>query len=138
MLKKIKNEKGQAMVEFALILPILLILVCGIIDFGWLFYNQYSLNNGAREGARFAVVNASKSDADTRITNKVFNVLPPTATKNLTVQVTWSNPDLTKRVQGDVTVTLNSNLHLLTPVLGVFYPNQIRPMTAKVIMKVES
>jgi uncharacterized protein (UPF0333 family) len=41
MLKRIaKNEKGQAMVEFALIVPLLILLLCGIIDFGWIFGNQ--------------------------------------------------------------------------------------------------
>ena len=50
-------EKGQAMVEFALCLPILLALLCGIIDFGWIYYNQISINNAAREGARYAAVN---------------------------------------------------------------------------------
>lgn len=50
------SEKGQAMVEFALVLPLLLALLCGIIDFGWLYYNQITLNNAAREGARYAVI----------------------------------------------------------------------------------
>ncbi len=44
------------MVEFALILPILLLLLCGIIDFGWMYYSQITLNNAAREGARYAVI----------------------------------------------------------------------------------
>ena len=57
MLKRfLKTEKGQAMVEFALVLPVLLVLLCGIIDFGWLYYNQITLNNAAREGARYAVI----------------------------------------------------------------------------------
>ena len=51
-----RSEKGQAMVEFALVLPLLLALLCGIIDFGWLYYHQITLNNAAREGARYAVI----------------------------------------------------------------------------------
>ena len=51
-----KSEKGQAMVEMALVLPILLLLIGGIMDFGWLFYHQLSLANAAREGARYAVI----------------------------------------------------------------------------------
>jgi Flp pilus assembly protein TadG len=136
LLKKFKNEKGQAMVEFAFILPILLVIICGIIDFGWLFYNQYALNNGAREGARFAVVNASFQNSEELIENKVDEILPASAKSNLAVVVTWSNT--TSRIQGDVTVELNSTLHILTPVLGVFYSNQQRPMYASVTMKVES
>ena len=56
-------EKGQAMVEFALVLPLLLTLLCGIIDFGWLYYNQITLNNAAREGARYAGSMAGVSSA---------------------------------------------------------------------------
>ena len=51
-----KSEAGQSMVEMALVLPILLLLVGGIMDFGWLFYNQLALTNAAREGARYAAI----------------------------------------------------------------------------------
>jgi Flp pilus assembly protein TadG len=44
------------MVEFALILPVLLIIVLGIINFGFLFGQKLSLNQAVREGARLAVV----------------------------------------------------------------------------------
>ncbi len=56
-----KRESGQAIVEFALVLPILLLLLCGIIDFGWLYYNQITLNNASREGARYAVIHYDPS-----------------------------------------------------------------------------
>lgn len=52
----IKKEDGQDMVEFALVLPIFLLLVMGIIDFGWLFYNYISVENSARNAARIACV----------------------------------------------------------------------------------
>ena len=44
-------------VEFALIVPVLLLIVFGIINFGVLFSQQLTLNNAVREGARKAVVN---------------------------------------------------------------------------------
>lgn len=58
----LRREDGQSLVEFALVLPVLLFLMCGIIDFGWLFYNQIALNNAAREGARCAVVSYGESN----------------------------------------------------------------------------
>ena len=62
MKRRIKRrESGQSIVEFALVLPILLALLCGIIDFGWLYYNQITLNNAAREGARYAVIHYDPS-----------------------------------------------------------------------------
>ena len=72
-------EKGQAMVEFALVLPLLLALLCGIVDFGWLYYNQITLNNAAREGARYAVIHYDpaedwKGDAEDRMMGSMVGV----------------------------------------------------------------
>ncbi|MBQ8980533.1 MAG: pilus assembly protein [Eubacterium sp.] len=53
---KKRKEEGQAMIEFALVLPIFLLLVMGILDFGFLFYNYISLENSARNAARVACV----------------------------------------------------------------------------------
>ena len=51
-----RGLRGQSLVEFALILPVLLILVFGIIDFGMGLRSYISLTNATREGARFAAV----------------------------------------------------------------------------------
>jgi Flp pilus assembly protein TadG len=50
------KEKGQELVEYALVLPILLVLVFGIIDFAWTIFAYNSIANAAREGARRGVV----------------------------------------------------------------------------------
>ncbi len=51
-----KNEKGQAMVEFALVVPIVLLLLLGIIEFGWLFNGQITMTSAAGVGARMAAL----------------------------------------------------------------------------------
>jgi len=51
-----RAARGQSLVEFALVIPILLILVFGIIDFGMGLRSYISLTNATREGARFAAV----------------------------------------------------------------------------------
>lgn len=51
-----RRDEGAAAVEMALVLPILLLLVFGIINFGVLFGQQLALNNGVRQGVRTAVV----------------------------------------------------------------------------------
>lgn len=51
-----RDEQGAAAVEFALVVPILLLIVIGIVNFGFVFAQQISLNSGARQAARFAVV----------------------------------------------------------------------------------
>ena len=50
------NEDGQALVEFALVLPILVLLLIGMMEFGLLLYNQQVITNASREGARFGIV----------------------------------------------------------------------------------
>ena len=51
-----RSQRGQSLVEFALVLPILLILVLGIVDFGMGLRAYVTLTNATREGARFAAV----------------------------------------------------------------------------------
>lgn len=51
-----RTDRGAAAVEFALVLPVLLALVFGILDYGRLFYDSIGIRQGAREAARQAVV----------------------------------------------------------------------------------
>lgn len=51
-----REERGVAAVEFALVVPILIVVVLGIVNLGFVLAQQISLNNGARQAARFAVV----------------------------------------------------------------------------------
>ncbi len=51
-----RQERGAVAVEFALIVPLLLILVFGIVNFAVVLSQQLALNNGVRQGTRLAVV----------------------------------------------------------------------------------
>ena len=53
---KAKRQEGASAVEFALVLPLLLILVFGIIEFSILFYDKAMITNASREGAREGIV----------------------------------------------------------------------------------
>lgn len=55
-LSRSRDDRGAAAVEFALVVPILLLVVFGIVNLGVVMAQQISLNNGARQAARFAVV----------------------------------------------------------------------------------
>ena len=56
------GEHGAVAVEFAIILPILLLLVFGIVDFGHACYMKHVLQNSCREGARYATRYQTKDD----------------------------------------------------------------------------
>ena len=52
----IDNERGASAVEFAIVLPVLVMFVFGIIEFGIVFYNKAMITNACREAARAAIV----------------------------------------------------------------------------------
>jgi len=51
-----RDERGAALVEFALTLPLLLVVIAGIVDFGFLFQRYEVVTNAAREGARIGTL----------------------------------------------------------------------------------
>ena len=57
-------EKGAALVEFALVMPILAMFLLGIVQFGMAYDAKQSINAAAREGARLAAIPAEPSGAD--------------------------------------------------------------------------
>ena len=56
MMTKLTRERGAAAIEFALILPLLLLILFGIIEFSILLYDKAMLTNASREGARLGIV----------------------------------------------------------------------------------
>ncbi len=71
--KIIKNQEGSTLVEFAIVFPLLLILIFGVIEFGLFLFNTQVITNAAREGARRGIImrevslrNTVKEDAEIR------------------------------------------------------------------------
>jgi Flp pilus assembly protein TadG len=64
---RVRSESGAELVEFALVLPMLLLVLGGIVDFGLLLQRQQVVTNAAREGARLAVVNYPDGDVQERV-----------------------------------------------------------------------
>jgi len=61
-----RGEEGQAIIEMALTLPLLLMIVLGVFDFGLMFQRFEVVTNAAREGARLAVLTSQYSTSDAR------------------------------------------------------------------------
>ena len=66
---RVRNEKGGSLVEFAIILPILLIIIFGIIEFGILLFDKAMITNASREGARAGIVFNFDPSGPTRISD---------------------------------------------------------------------
>ncbi len=99
------KQKGAAAVEFALVLPILLIVLLGIIDFGLYFYNDLQLTHAARDAARYLSVGntAGAEQALAEAEDRLVSTSPPSVT-------------LTPGSQGEAgTVTVQATYRFITP-----------------------
>lgn len=103
------NEKGQSMVEFALIVPVLLLIIIGIIEFGFLFSGYLTLSNASREVSRSVSLGANDSNATIRAKDAAVNLIP----EKVLVSIT---PNDSNRKQGDlVTIVITYEYDFLTP-----------------------
>jgi Flp pilus assembly protein TadG len=68
---KIREGDGAAMVEFAIGITVLIMLLLGILEFGFLWYQKQVITNASREAARYGVTYRTKSDG-TRLAPKNF------------------------------------------------------------------
>jgi Flp pilus assembly protein TadG len=128
-----RRERGAELVEFALVLPFLLVVIAGIVDFGFAFQRYEVITNAAREGARLATLPGyGPTSVDSRVrsyvqqglslSNGAMNTVMPAGA----VSVTY--PNLTVPLSGGatkavpsalVTVTYNHTYLMLGPVLGL-------------------
>jgi Flp pilus assembly protein TadG len=128
-----RKERGQAMVEFALVLPLLMILLCGIVDFGWIFGNQLQANNACREAARACAIQSELPQSELQqLAETVISDRADTLCGFCPVFVTVSQePDT-----DGISVSLTCQLPLLTPVtsrvIGSTYT-----IHAKTVMRAE-
>jgi Flp pilus assembly protein TadG len=87
-----RGERGAAAVEFALVLPILLMLIGGTIDFGRLYYQQIQLSNAARDGVRLASMGSTYSTSAVQAQVVLAAKPLPVGTANVTVTACTGSP----------------------------------------------
>jgi Flp pilus assembly protein TadG len=95
-----RNEKGQSMTEFALVLPILALLLFGVIQFGIVFNNYIQLTDAVRAGARKGAVGRHQQNPQGAVIQAVRDASTSLKQSDLNVSVTssWQQGE-------DVTVT---------------------------------
>lgn len=86
--RKLRQEQGQTMVEFALVMPVLLLVIFGIIQFGVLYNDYISLTDATRVGARKAAVSRQTADPVGLAKTAVRNAAGDLDGSKLTVSVT--------------------------------------------------
>lgn len=103
-----KRQRGDGLVEFALVLPVLLLLVFGILDGGRAVYAYHVVANSAREGARYASVATRTPD---QVRSRVLSYAVALSPDRLSVVLTY--PTTTT-----VRVEVRYNFTLVTPVVA--------------------
>lgn len=118
-IRRLRDRTGNALVEFALVLPLLLLVFAGIVDFGFLFQRHEVLTNAVREGARIAVLPATYGDGivQQRVTDYVTAGLGSATglTVGATQRATIGTTPPYQTVQ--VTATLRYNYLILGPIV---------------------
>lgn len=128
--KLFKQEKAQAMVEFALVLPLLLLLLMGIVEFGRIINSHMIIANLAREGARFGAVGYT----DTQISTMLIADRASLDASKIQINI---NPGFSSRVKGEpLTVSVSYSVDLITPILSSILPNPV-PINSQCTMRLE-
>lgn len=119
---KLPFNRGQGLIEFSFVLPIMLLLVVGITEFGFYFMTSHTLQNASREGARLAVVLPNLIENDPRVTNHVENLIPDGGLfADFEDDITNNGIDIDHcDVNDQVTVTISGTYHfILMSIIGV-------------------
>jgi len=133
----LKSSSGQEIVEYALILPILLALLLGIMDLGLAVFNYNTLSNAAREAARTGIV--TRNELSIRTAGLRLTAATPLTRTNFTVR--WLDEDdatVSSDVAVKVRVTVARDYRLVTGLLFTLFGLQgTIPMTATATMHLE-
>ncbi|WP_309108599.1 pilus assembly protein [Arthrobacter sp.] len=108
------SERGAVAVEFAILAPVLVMILLGIMEFGRAYNAQVTLTNAAREGVRVMAISNSQAAARTAARNAAVGLTPGLVDS----QITFSAATCPANAQ--MTVTVSYNLGTLTGIAGPF------------------
>jgi Flp pilus assembly protein TadG len=116
-----RRDDGAELIELAIVLPILLLVVAAIIDFGFLFQRYEAVTNAAREGARIAVLPGySATDVQARVNSYLAaSGMSSAPTPPTVVYSTQSLPSGSTISVVTVTVDYPANLSYLGPIAAL-------------------
>jgi len=125
---KRRNEKGQSLVEFALVVPLVILILMAIIEFGFMFNAYITISNASREGARLGALGSN----DTAVVTRVVDTSVALDPSKISVIITPAN-----RSRGDmIRVQVNYNYVLITPIISSVLSPFI-DLEAETVMRVE-
>jgi Flp pilus assembly protein TadG len=128
------NTKGQGLVEFALIIPIFLLIVMMIFDAGRAIYYYSVVHNAAREGARYGIILTHDNEAD--IIDAALQLTAGLGCSNIDVSVTRN---YTEPCGAGCTVLVEVSCDFIpvTPLIGNFFPSGTLTLLGRSEMAIE-
>ena len=135
------SERGQALVEFAIILPFILLVLMGVVDFGRAIFAYNEVANASREGGRTGIVNQTLADIRARAAAQAVGLTMPTTVPGSCpanggaptassdpagICIAILQPDLVTdcsaapQISCVVVITVKSTYTPLTPIIGSF------------------
>ncbi len=111
--KREGKEKGQSVLEVALVLPVILLILAGVLDLGRLYYVTVALTDAAGEGATYAAINPNDTDQIISRAQSAAEGLVQIQTENVIVDCPSVSPG------NPVTVTVGYDFTLATPLLNM-------------------
>jgi hypothetical protein len=132
-----RHDAGAAAVEFALVLPLLLLLVCGIVDFGRALNVQLTLSAAAREGARWEALRLSATtgvSTASRVATAAPGIAPTPATAVLSSCPVSPSPTQNASVTATTTYTLLTPLSAISGLFGGGFPSTVT-LTGQGVMR---
>ncbi len=134
----LKQNKGQTVVEFALVLPVLIFLLLAIMEGGRIFAAYLELQNAARDGARYAAINCPKEEWGSWVTA----TLTPWISSRLSMldsrelEIAFSRKSIPNNKERWVEVTLDYPLPVTTPIISSLTGNPLN-LSVKMAMRSE-
>jgi hypothetical protein len=128
---RLQSECGAELIEFALVFPLLLLILLGVVDFGILFQRYEVLTNATREGARVAILPGYvEADVKNRVCQFLVaggvpstgcTAVPPAPTNPVVTMVEWPIPVTGKPAAAGrkVTVAYTHNFMFIGPIIGI-------------------
>jgi Flp pilus assembly protein TadG len=140
-MKRMRSEKGAALIEAAITVPIILLISVGIFEFGRAYQTQQVLTNAAREGARLAVIEGS---TDANIRARVGQYLSSGGLKSVSDAniLVVRNVEMTGTTASSVEVRYPFEFMVLNPVVRLIAPTDTKTgapitMSAMTLMRNE-
>jgi Flp pilus assembly protein TadG len=108
------SERGAVAVEFALLAPVLIMLLLGITEFGRAYNAQISLSSAAREGVRVMAIGNNPTAARSAVRNAAASLQPALSDASITFSPATCTPG------AQMTLRITYNLSTMTGIAGPF------------------